>query len=653
MKNKGISYFEQHVEKFVLGAVGVVFFSVLVWQLIPSTVKVDGKDVALGDLDREIASKTDMLKRKLESEGTPLSEQLKGKLPPRLDGEGFAAKSRERALPAGDFPQIEPRLASKIQPPDVLESRTYNVPQFAGATMGKPVQVDDTLDSSFVQANPKAKDFVAVDAGSLDVSWLVPSAVLDAKAMFAALRGGTDQSRIPANWHRDTLFLVDVEFERQEVLGDGSAGATSVVEVLPGAFSLRSEIQKDPDTGLRDGVWDSLSNPSNQRSILQPEFVPTKRGNFNAAAMLSDPSEMDAVEDPRIRSLRKSVAKQSLEVARLEEELKGLGGPLEDTSKDDKKREDEEKDNERGSGGNRGGSGNSGQNRPGGGLGGGGLSGGMGGGKNNGGADPRDEATKEKRIKLTKSLKAKRSRLEQDQKDLEKLGATVEATKAAGPFDPKAEDRLVIWAHDLGVAAGKTYRYRAVVKTYNPFFTYMGVLEDSQKDLAKPFTMSTPISGWSESITVQPRVAFFVTDAVPAEGRLGVGQASVEIYTYRDGERRMERVTLQPGDAITSASADAQGVTSYFIVDVVADPTIERGGTDRRPSAIVVIQSSDKKRYELRVPATEMRDDRRLNLQDEVELARAEREGAKQAAEAGSTGTTDAPAAPPRGPAGR
>lgn len=652
MKNKGISYFEQHVEKFVLGAAGVVFFSVLVWQLIPTTVKVDGKDVALGDLDREISTKADMLKRKLESGGAPLSEQLKGKLPPRFDAAAFSAKAAERALPSGDFPQIEPRLASSIQPPDVLESRIYHDPAFAAATMRTPIQVDDTLDSTFVQANAKTREFVAVGQGSLDVSWLVPSAVLDGEAMFAALRDGSDQTRIPANWYRDTLFLVDVEFERQEVLSDGSAGASATVDILPGAFSLRAEIQKDPDTGLRDAVWESLSNASNQRSILQPEFIPTKRSNFSAASMLADPSEMDAVEDPQIRSLKKSVAKQALDVARLEEELKELGGPLEDTSKDDKKREEEEE--ERNSGGSRGGSGNSGQNRPGGGLGGGGLSGGMSGGKNTGGADPRDEATKEKRIKLTKTLKAKRARLDKDQKDLEKLGATVEARKDSGPFDPKSQDRLVIWAHDLGVVPGKTYRYRAVVKTYNPFFTYIGVLEDAQKDLARPFTKSTPVSEWSEPVTVQPRVAFFVTDAVPADGRLGIGQASVEIYTYKDGERRVERVTLQPGDAISSSASDAQTATGYFIVDVVADPTIDRGGTDRRPSAIVVIQTLDNKgRYEVRVPAAEVRSDRRMNLQDEVELARAEREGQKLGAEGEGDDAAGAPAAPPRGPAGR
>ena len=32
MKNKGIPFIEQHIEKFVLGAAGAVFFSVIAWR---------------------------------------------------------------------------------------------------------------------------------------------------------------------------------------------------------------------------------------------------------------------------------------------------------------------------------------------------------------------------------------------------------------------------------------------------------------------------------------------------------------------------------------------------------------------------------------------------------------------------------------------
>ena len=38
MKTNGISFFEQNIEKIVLGVSGVVFVSVVVWQLFPHSV---------------------------------------------------------------------------------------------------------------------------------------------------------------------------------------------------------------------------------------------------------------------------------------------------------------------------------------------------------------------------------------------------------------------------------------------------------------------------------------------------------------------------------------------------------------------------------------------------------------------------------------
>ena len=65
MKTKGISFIEQHIEKIVLGVSGAVFVSVLVWQLFPNSVTLDGQSVPFGEIDRRIAEKTTTLKGKL------------------------------------------------------------------------------------------------------------------------------------------------------------------------------------------------------------------------------------------------------------------------------------------------------------------------------------------------------------------------------------------------------------------------------------------------------------------------------------------------------------------------------------------------------------------------------------------------------------
>ena len=61
--------------------------------------------------------------------------------------------------------------------------------------------------------------------------------------------------------------------------------------------------------------------------------------------MLADPTTVQEGEDP-FRGLKKAVVKKSLEVKRLTDDLQELGGPLEDTSKEDKRKEDQRKKDE-------------------------------------------------------------------------------------------------------------------------------------------------------------------------------------------------------------------------------------------------------------------------------------------------------------------
>jgi hypothetical protein len=204
-----------------------------------------------------------------------------------------------------------------------------------------------------------------------------------------------------------------------------------------------------------------------------------------------------------------------------------------------------------------------------------------------------------------------------------------------------AADEIVVWGHDIGVKPGNRYRYRAVVHAYNPFFTNAGVLVDDQKELGAGFTLATAMSDWSSPFEVTPPIAFFVVDAVPGEGRLGIGQATVEIYRYFDGERRRERVTLQPGDAISAAGRDGVDYeTGYFMLDIVPDPIRDRGGSDRRPTALVVVQSANGDTYQVRVPESELRNGMRQEFDDQIELAKTEADkGTSTSSGSGAGGT--------------
>ena len=78
MKNKGIPFIEQHIEKFVLGAAGAVFFSVIAWQVLGThnNVKLDGRDAAPSEIDEALATRTQALAQKLEQPAPAIDEKL-------------------------------------------------------------------------------------------------------------------------------------------------------------------------------------------------------------------------------------------------------------------------------------------------------------------------------------------------------------------------------------------------------------------------------------------------------------------------------------------------------------------------------------------------------------------------------------------------
>ena len=88
--------------------------------------------------------------------------------------------------------------------------------------------------------------------------------------------------------------------------------------------------------------------------------------------------------------------------------------------------------------------------------------------------------------------------------------------------------------------------------------------------------------------------------------------------------------------------------TGFYLVDVLADPASDRGGSDRRPVAVAVVQSVLGEAYQVRVPRQQANDTMRVSFEDEIELAKAdgddnkEKDGGAPAAGGAATGGTPA-----------
>ena len=656
MKNKGIPFIEQHVEKIFLGVAGVAFLSIVAWQVLGThnNVMLDGRSAAPGDLDEALAQKTQALAGKLEQPAPSIEDALKARLSPKA--ESYAKDLGSSVSPRGDIPQIEPVLASRLQSDGATSGRPFHVPEFPALAMRPSRVFSDTIDPAFLAE--KLKDASASNAYAAfksaqfgtagepyDVTWVVPSAVIDVDSIRSELSSKQGGDSIPEVWYGKRLFIVDVQFEREQLMANGSWGGATMLPILPGQASVRAEIETgmaaskakpEERTGreasLRDSVMDQLAAPGFQSALLQPDFFPTKQvgedRNFDPSEILKEPEpesiavdEAKLAEERELVKLRQRRDSSAVELKRQKERLADLGGEAEEAPKEDKKN-----DRNRGSGGGAGaggGGGGGGANRPGSGLG--GAAGGMSGGRRSGNTDE----NLEQRVDLTKKVRALEKKLADHEsalaKKLQELGRSEEkATLGNLSTDLSTAKSVVVWAHDLSAKPGQTYRYRAVAKVYNPFFTSGPLLVESQKRLADSFALETKSSPWCDPIRVGAPVEFFVTEAVAGEGKLGLGTASVEVYRFHDGDRRLETFSVQPGDRIGSVKDKVDYDTGFFVVDIFVDPAIERGASDRRPSPVVVVQNLQGDRYELRVPRYQSEDVTRLNYQSRVEVRSAE-----------------------------
>jgi hypothetical protein len=225
-------------------------------------------------------------------------------------------------------------------------------------------------------------------------------------------------------------------------------------------------------------------------------------------------------------------------------------------------------------------------------------------------------------------------RLAQADAEIEKLQGQKPAVvekPADEVVEDKPEDVINVWAHDLSVTPGKTYRYRMTVEVYNPLFGRKPALMREQQPLAEQFVLTSPPSEWTQPITVEPPLRVFVTNAQPANpgalGNIGVGNAQAEVYRFHNGRWWLERFRVQPGDRVGEAKAAKGGnevdySTDWFVLDVVEGLTTDDQDIKRGFGATVVLQSlSSPEVTASRSPRDDFSDLERRRLLDEVKLS--------------------------------
>ena len=144
---------------------------------------------------------------------------------------------------------------------------------------------------------------------------------------------------------------------------------------------------------------------------------------------------------------------------------------------------------------------------------------------------------------------------------------------AKGEDEPD-RDKIDVWAHDLSVEPGVTYRYRIIVKIMNPLLKRSSQLTDEQRaQYADLLSLESEASEWVQ-VKIPPTKFFFLVNASVEHQ-----QASVEVWRVYNGRPFKQIFDVGPGQPIGgSVTFDINGepatVDLYadaIVVDLVSD----------------------------------------------------------------------------------
>ena len=533
MKLKGINPVEQHAEKIVLALVSVVFLGVLAMQFLhqPNRVKVGTALVPPDQAFAEVEKQANSIRGRITDPDVELPEvkaisiasefeaKIKG---PQVVRPGAGSVSFGAAIRFDGDTSGAGRGGAGTQ---VAEVR---VPAPTGVVAASYMATLDPMEWIFnegLRAHlPKEQPF--------DKAFTSVECVFDGIALRRALTEDPDGAGpvrpVPINWWNDKFAILALELEREERMSDGSWGNSTVVSGLPGRLEVASWVKTDSSLGVEQAAFEALrASEAHQRPefyslIAGSEWVPPTEIAAGEAMKGMDPAVATRIQRLRTLDRRLSDNRKALDA---------LGsGPA-----------------QRSPGDRAPGSGRM-------------VEGGA-------PANDRDARRRESLTKARDSMLRDRTRIETE---LANLGYTPEgqATRTEGGAAPARrvpflEDGAVrLWAHDVTVEAGKTYRYRTRVMLNNPAFGRGASLVPEQKTMAEERILRGASSGWSAPVKVDDPVYYFVVSASERDS-IGGARATAEVYRFYYGHWRRGAANVEPGDVLVAEADLPDGLVIF------------------------------------------------------------------------------------------
>ncbi|MCZ6835227.1 MAG: hypothetical protein O7G85_05570 [Planctomycetota bacterium] len=619
MKIKGITIWEQYVEFFVLVLAAGVFVIFTALQFIgnPNAVTKGPDRYLPGTVDEILEEKANEFSGRLAEDAaspidfdphTPVLEAFQDDLTANISPDRQIARVQFH-LPLHDVDFVNDAGSDFINP---AISAPYKI-------VAK--QSFDALLPSTVAFYPELQERFPQEP--FDIAWITVAAKFNVRELLDqyATPGPDGELPFPDRWYDSRIDILDVKLERQ-VYTDGVWSNDKLMTIIPGQFSLREGLEEESVRAQeRDRMLDSLAQANNQEKLIQPEFLATL-GDWLPPNPEEEQITQDDVRPPNQEELEISRAQSKLRnldarLARVSAILEELGGELDPP--DD----------------NRGGDTGRGNGAPGGDGGSEGAGGGLGRGGDNDSNREGEARIERQRIKLTRQKRNLVRQVETQKLKVQALGVLVVEVEVI----EETPDEVIVWAHDMWIEQGKTYRYRLSMEVYNPVFARKLQLPENQHERADDITVSSAPSEWTLPIETDEWLKVFVTQAHSASsqqnnlGKLGLGDARAEVFRFLNGRWWRETFSVEPGDQIgevRGVSANGRGggniqvdfSTNWYLLDVIETVDSDNDMKEKGLAAQAMLQGlDDASRLMLRDPNQEYRNRLYQRLREEVELA--------------------------------
>ncbi len=185
---------------------------------------------------------------------------------------------------------------------------------------------------------------------------------------------------------------------------------------------------------------------------------------------------------------------------------------------------------------------------------------------------------------------------------------------------------IKFWTHDVDVKPGGTYRYRVVYRVINPLFNKEEQLIEPLRPQAAKLEQESVESEWTQPITIEPPVRFFVEDVRPETATVTWG-----IYRIYNGYRLHKQFTTRPGDPIgkpveVEVKDDQGGAAGKEVVDLsvpqllldLKTPARQAGAIGFRGPMTVLVADSNQGTVSTRDPVADRENPDRIRLFNEA-----------------------------------